>query len=106
VQLDVGGIKTEQTALRADVTTLRTDVTTLRTDVMARIDRLQDALTEQRASDVVTFGAADRAEKIVKSLQEDNLSLGEQISALTKMVRRLQTRVDKLEEGRGEGSPH
>jgi hypothetical protein len=45
----------------------------------------------------VTFGAADRAERIANSLREDNLSLGEQISALTKMVCRLQTGVDKLQ---------
>jgi hypothetical protein len=32
-------------------------------------------------------------------------SLDETVGALTRIVRRLQTRVDKLEEGRGEGSP-
>ena len=97
-----GGLRSEFAHRLREVTS---ELATLRTDVMARIDHLQDALTEQRQSDVVTVATADRAERIVKSLQEDNMSLGEQISALTKMVRRLQTRVDKLEEGRGEGSP-
>ena len=43
--------------------------------------------------------------KTGKKVRERIESLGEQMSALTKMVRRLEKRVEKLEEGRGEGSP-
>jgi hypothetical protein len=101
----ISALELNVTNITVELTDLRADVTTFRTDVMARIDRLQDALTEQRQSDVVTFGAAERAEQIAKAAREDNLSLGEQLTALARMVRRLQTRVDQLEEGRGEGSP-
>ena len=42
-------IRSDLTALRSDVTMLRDDVTTLRSTVMARIDRLDDAVSALRA---------------------------------------------------------
>ena len=96
--------------LKADVAgrfnRLEDTVTTLRTDVMARIDRLQDALTEQQQSDLVNWSAGERAEKIAKdaraAMQAETSSLGETVSALVRMVRMLEGRVDQLER-KGEG---
>jgi hypothetical protein len=78
----LSGIRT----LQLDVVAIKTEQTTLRTDVMAQLD----------PKEVVR--------KIGEDVRGDILSLNEQISALTKMVLRLQTRMDQLEEGRGEGS--
>jgi hypothetical protein len=91
--------------LKADVAgrfnRLEDTVTTLRTDVMARIDRLQDALTEQQQSDLVNWSAGERAEKIAKdaraAMQAETSSLGDEVRALVRMVKTLQTRVDHLE---------
>jgi chromosome segregation ATPase len=103
LQTDVAGIKSEVSALFASAA-LSVDVSTLRTDLMARIDRLQDALTQQRVSDVVTYAAAERAETIAKATRSEADSLGDQMAALTRMVRRLETRMDQLEGDKGEGS--
>src|SRR5438270_8380817 len=82
LQTDVAGIKSEVSALFASAA-LSVDVSTLRTDLMARIDRLQDALTQQRVSDVVTYAAAERAETIAKATRSEADSLGDQVAALT-----------------------
>ena len=79
----LSGIRT----LQLDVVAIKTEQTNLRTDLMARLD------------------PEHAVKKISEDVRERIESLDEQISALTKMVPRLQTRVDKLEEARGEGSP-
>ncbi len=81
---------------------------------MARIDRLQDRLTQQSETDVrlpqqsetdvVNFAAVERAERLNKATREDVLSMGEQINALVRMVRVLSSRVDHLEDKSGEAA--
>lgn len=63
---------------------------------MERIDRRQDTLTVQHDDSVVTMGAAERAEKMVRGVQEETRTLSEQVSALHRQVRRLDTEIRKL----------
>src|SRR6184192_3260046 len=60
---ELGKVPDQLAELKSD---LKDELTALRTDVMARIDRLQDAMTRQREFDVVNFSAGERAEKIAK----------------------------------------
>lgn len=56
----------------------------------------------------MNFSAGERSERIAKAIRADmqaeTSSLSEQVSALVRMVRRLETRVDQLEHDRGDGS--
>lgn len=68
----------------------------LRSDLMARMDRLQDALTAQHDADVVNYGAAERAERIAQSAREEVRALGEQVGAMVRQIQRLQSEVRQL----------
>lgn len=48
----------------------------------------------------MNFGAADRAETIALGAREEVRALGEQVTALRRMVQRLQSRLDGGEGGR------
>ena len=84
--------------VRSEVADLRSEVASLRVDVMSRIDRLQDRLTTQHEAEVVNLGVAERAERIAKTTEDNVRTMGEQISALVRMVHTLSGRVDHLED--------
>ena len=71
----------------------------LRADVMDRIDRLQDALTVQQEEAVVNFAVADRAERIALSARDEARSMAEQLTAMMRIVRRLDSDVRQLRGG-------
>ena len=68
----------------------------VRGDVMARIDRLQDALTAQRDDAAVNFGAAERAEKIALGVREEVRAMGGQVNAMVRQIQRLQSELRQL----------
>lgn len=82
---------------------LRREFTGLRTAVMGKLEEVHDALTQRREESVVDFGAAERSERIAKSARAYAESVGEQVNALVRIVRRLETDVRELREGRGGG---
>ncbi|QYU66334.1 DUF1664 domain-containing protein [Leptolyngbya sp. 15MV] len=93
-------------ALRADMDALRAEMGNLathaeldqlnaalvraRAEIMARIDRLQEALTQQQDESVVNYAASNRAEEMIKNLRDE-------VSVLTRIVMRLRTRLDDIE---------
>ena len=66
---------------------------------MARMDRLQDAITLQRDENIVHLGAGERAEKIALGTREEVRVMGEQINIMIRQIRRLD---EGLREIRGD----
>lgn len=58
---------------------------------MARMDRLQDALTSQKEAGIVNFGAAERAERIAKGTSDEVRTMGEQLNAMVRQIRHLES---------------
>jgi transposase len=90
------------TEVRAQMTSLQTELISnresLRKEIKDRLDEFRTDLMAQREP-------KRAAKKLGKNVREETRNLGEQLSALAELVRHIQTRVDQLEEGRGEGSP-
>jgi hypothetical protein len=68
----------------------------LRTDVMARMDRLQDALTLHKDDMVTSMGAGERAERIANAMQDVVRTLSEQVTVMVRQIHRLQTEMREL----------
>jgi hypothetical protein len=82
-------------ATHAELDTLNANLQALRLDLLARIDRLQEALTQQQQESVVNHAIASRARDAMRGIEEE-------VSALTRMVMRLSRRLDDI-EGREAG---
>jgi uncharacterized coiled-coil DUF342 family protein len=78
------------------LTRLETGQEALRTDVMARIDRLQDAVTAIRADIAVNYGAADHVRRANDNTREEVRALADTVSAMERQIQRLQTQVREL----------
>jgi len=89
------------TTVRSDISAVRADLTTImvgtRADIMARIDRLQNDLTQHKDEGEVTFGAAAGATREIRNLRRHVDALDEQMAAMMRMVQRLNRR----DEGEG-----
>jgi hypothetical protein len=72
--------------------------TALRVDLMARIDRLQDAVTLQHEERIVDIGSAERAERLARAAQEDAASIGAIVTPLVRLVHGMRTQLDDLAE--------
>ena len=92
-------LRTGQDQLRTGQDQLRIDLIRTRTDVMERIDRMQDALTARQEGEVVTLGVAERAERMAKATQDDVRIISEQVTAMFRQIRRLQSDVEALRGG-------
>lgn len=63
---------------------------------MARIDRLQDTLTQHRDELTVNHSAIERVERIARSAREDVRSISETIGAMTRQIGRLDEEIRQL----------
>jgi hypothetical protein len=72
--------------------------TSLRIDLMARIDRLQDAVTLQHEERIVDLGSAERAERLARAAQEDAAAIGNIVTPLVRLVHGMRTQLDDLAE--------
>ncbi len=88
--------RAEMGKLRTEVGQLRAEMGRVCADVMGRIDRLQDKTTTMRDEDAVNFGAAERAERIALNTREEVRAMGEQISAMVRQIRRLQSDIREI----------
>lgn len=68
-------------------------------DLMARMDRLQDALTLQEEDVVTKMGAGERAERIANTMQDVVRSLSEQVTMMVRQIHRLQEEMQDLKGG-------
>lgn len=92
-----------QNELRADVSKMRaelekvgTELGTLRVDAMARMDRIQDAVSGLRDDIVVNFGRADRVARHARSTDDQVRALADEVSAMERQIQRLQSDVRTL----------
>jgi hypothetical protein len=96
VQAILAPIGENGTEVRAAIAEVRAELVRVRTDVMDRIDRLQDTITTVRDEDAFNFGAAERAERIALDTREEVRAMGEQISAMVRQIRRLQSDIREI----------
>jgi uncharacterized coiled-coil DUF342 family protein len=90
-------------AIAESYNSLRTEISALRVDVIARIDRLQDAVTAMRSDAFVSFQRSDRVEKAADNTREELnhtrqelRALIEEVSGMHKQIYRLQTDIRRL----------
>lgn len=91
------GFESRLGAIEARISTLATrdELSRVRADIMERIDRLQEDLTRQTEEGTVNYNMAATAAGRLVSLEETVISL-------TRLVRRVQSRLDDL-EGKQQG---
>ena len=97
--------RSEIEGLRLRLDGLEAKLISVRADVMARIDRLQDEMGARRESEVVNLGIAERAARDANTAREHIQTLSSQISALMRMIRMLESRMDQYEGRNGAGRP-
>ena len=90
--------RTAQNKLRIDLTALQDGQNKLRTDLMARMDRHQARLDNIDDHLAMDLGYSDRVHRWASAGSEDSRILGKQLMTLTHVVRRLEARVNQLEE--------
>ena len=73
-------------------------MTEMRVAIMARIDRLQDAVTLQHHERIVDVASSERIERIAKAARDDVTSLGEIVTPLIRVVHLMRTQLDDLAE--------
>jgi outer membrane murein-binding lipoprotein Lpp len=81
--------------LAARVSRLEEQVIKLRTELSARIDNLADQVGTLRTDTETTFHAADRA---TRASQDFNRSVNDQLSAMVRQMRTLDSRLRVLED--------
>jgi uncharacterized coiled-coil DUF342 family protein len=71
----------------------------LSADLMARIDRLQEGITQLQSEVVVNWGNTDRVDRKAQSAHDELTAVMKMVSEMLRMMRRLESRVATLEEG-------
>jgi polyhydroxyalkanoate synthesis regulator phasin len=82
--------------LSARLERVETELPRLRGDLMARMDHLQDRLSQMIEDVGVNFASADRAVRSARAQRDEMVSLEEQVSALTRLVHKLQADIRAL----------
>ena len=77
---------------------LEAKVDGLRTDVMARLDRHEDLLASMRDDITVSMGRAAHTLTVAENTREEARNAGQESAALYRMVKRLESRVEVLEQ--------
>jgi chromosome segregation ATPase len=90
---EVGRLAADQAALRADFARLEAAQTSLRVDCMARMDRLENGLTDIRNDIAVNFGATDAVKRANDNTREELRALGDVVSAMYRQIKALEARV-------------
>jgi hypothetical protein len=85
--------------LRGEAERLRAEAARERGAIMGRLEEITNALTEMREASVVDFGAAERSERVARGAEGYARALGDQVNALVRDVRRLQSQVRELRGG-------
>lgn len=91
-----------QIALEGKLDLLEGRLDRLRVDVMARVDRLQEQLTQQIETGIVSVSLATNTVRDANAARESASSAMETIGLLTQQVQRLNARVAALENKAGE----
>jgi hypothetical protein len=84
--------------LRGEIAQTRGEIIKTRAEIMARIDRLQDAVSLQHEERIVDVGSAERTERMAKAAQEDAAAIGKIVTPLVRLVHHMRTQLDDLSE--------
>ncbi len=68
-------------------------IASLRVDLMARMDRLENSLTDIRNDIAVNFGTADAVKRANDNTREEVRSLRDIVAALVRKIQTLETKV-------------
>jgi chromosome segregation ATPase len=93
VQTGLTDVQTGLTALENRQTALEDSQTKLRVDVMARMDRLENRLTEIRDDIGVNMGSTRRAHEAADNTRSEVRLLGEQVNVMWRQMKRLEQQV-------------
>jgi hypothetical protein len=86
------------TGVEANQASMQTQLKGMRTELLERMDRLQGRLDNMDDHLTLAFGHTDRVEKKGQSVADDNRILGEMQMTLGRIVRRLEGRMNGMEE--------
>ena len=87
--------------LEARFDRLEASVGSLRANLMDRLDRQQETLSGVREDIIVSIGRAAHAETVAKNVREELEDAAKETTTLYRMVKRLETRVERLEGSGG-----
>jgi predicted nucleic acid-binding Zn-ribbon protein len=97
---DVGSrltsLESRLTNVEAGLTGVQQSQTTLRVDVMARMDRLENKLTEMRDDITVNIGGTWQNREAINSTRGDLHGLGEQVNIMWRQIKRLEQQVREI----------
>ncbi len=81
------------TSVESGLTSVQQSQTSLRVDVMARMDRLENKLTEMRDDITVNIGGTWQNREAINSTRGDLHGLGEQVNIMWRQIKRLEQQV-------------
>ena len=84
--------------LRGEMTQLRVEVTQLRVETMGRFEKVENRLTMIQDDIAVNMGGVSTVFDRQVGMRKESDGLSTESQALHRMIKRLQTRVDELEQ--------
>ena len=98
IETRMGGIETRVGGIETRVGGIEAEQTRLRVDLMARMDRLQTRLDGLDEHLTLGLGHSDRVDHRAQGIAEENRIIGEQLISMQKLLKRLEGRINDLEE--------
>jgi hypothetical protein len=92
----IAGLDARLERIEARLDRVEAELPRLRGDLMARMDRPQDKVARMFEDIGVNFASADRAIRGVRAQRDEMVSLEDQVSALTRLVHKLQADINAL----------
>ncbi len=86
-------LETSFEKLEAKVLGVASSQTTLRVDIMARMDRLENSLTDIRNDIVVNIGAANHIRTMHDNTREEVRLIGDHVARMFSQIKGIQTRL-------------
>ncbi len=89
-------LESRLTGVESGLTSVQQSQTTPRVDVMARMDRLENKLTEMRDDITVNIGGTWQNREAINSTRGDLHGLGEQVNIMWRQIKRLEQQVREI----------
>jgi methyl-accepting chemotaxis protein len=95
---EIGRVRSDLTEEIGRVATgLQESINTTKFTLMDRMDRLQDAISQVKDEGNVNFAISERVERLARGGLDETRSLAEQMTLMERQIRRLNDRVDNIE---------
>lgn len=89
-------LRSSSSAILEKMEELHAGQTAVRADLMARMDRLEDRISDIHADIAVNFGAVDHARRVNDNTRDEMRGLSDNVSRMMTLLLRLQTEVTEL----------